>query len=798
MKFFPSQTSRLPVAAIPFLLLPLFAAAATGNLQVTVTTDGTRPLAGAVVELLSRDGETRRATTDAGGRVVISSLETGLYRVSASHDGYLGAVEPSIRVVRNKTVPINFVVRERQPGTVEEIVVVADRIKRDPFGVSSVYLDRERLRTAAGSGADVFRALDGLPGLVTTGEFSSFTVRGRGPRDNLIFVDGFPFDKVVHFDADVGEQTEIEGGGRFSIFAPNLIGGAEFSPGGWSAAYGGRAGSLLRLDVAQGNPSPSASLRIDLAGLELVYDGPSGFRDDTSIIVTARHFDFGMLFDTIGEEDIGEPVMSDLIVKTHTQIDSSNELEFLLLYTPETEDRDVSHVLASENLEDRELLEIEQDSALVGITWSWLFGTDGRWENRFYFRDSDKTSSEGEAFPDSEPMLLPIDQVPIRENIFTLEEKETEIGWRSDLTTSNRWGLFSAGLRLADLDLDFATTLDGDWIRYEYDGRSDFRPDPSQRYIVLTPEFTNSSFSRNEIQYSVYAEQMIERGAFGVRAGLRYEYDGFSDESYLSPRFALNYQYSPLTRFSATAGRFYQSPRYLDRAADLANFDLENERIDHVSLGVEHSLGSQWNLLVEIYYQELSDLVTDGDRVTGRASNNGEGTSYGLDVVVNRQFDNGWSANAVYAYNNATLNDNDGEGEYDADYNYEHLISIASRWEINDRWQVSFRWKYATGRPRDDFVVYEDVLADIGGPLRFSQEYTARNTLRWDDFHTLNARVDYRRPLGPVDFIAFLDVLNVYGAATTDEREFNAATGSVVEDDGETLPLIGIRFEKTW
>ena len=119
-------------------------------------------------------------------------------------------------------------------------------------------------------------------------------------------------------------------------------------------------------------------------------------------------------------------------------------------------------------------------------------------------------------------------------------------------------------------------------------------------------------------------------------------------------------------------------------------------------------------------------------------------------------------------------------------------------WELSERWQFSFRWKYATGRPRDDFIIYEDVLAAVGGPLRFSQESTTNNTLRWEDFHRLNARVDYRRPLGPVDFIAFIDVLNVYASASTDEREFNSATGELKAEDGEAIPLFGIRFEKTW
>ena len=773
------------------------ARAQTGGIDIAISGYDGRALEGVSIVAESRDGDTYQATTDATGSTSLEELEAGLYRITASLAGYTSVVEPSLRVVREKTVPFRIRMRAANEN-METVVVVAEAVNSDPYGpVSNTFLDREHLRTAAGSGSDVLRALDGLPGLVSTGEFANFTVRGRGPRDNLILVDGIPYDRVVHFDESIGEQEDVNGGGRYSIFAPTLIEGAEFSPGGWSAAYGGRNGSLLKLDVARGNPSPSASLRLDIAGAEFIYDGPSGFHDDTSLIITARRLDFGRVFDLIEEKDLGDPVMTDLIFKTHTQINQRSELEFLILDTPETDKRDAANVLESENLEERELVDNEQDSNLFGVTWTRLYSDDWQWENRFYARDTDKTSREGEAFPDTDPMIVPVDEVPVREDILTLREKETETGWRSDVSRSNRLGQFSAGIRVSRLDLDLATTLADDWIRYEYDS-DDFRPDPMQRYITLSPENTNSAFKDSANYRAAYVEQVIEVGRWDFRTGLRYDYDGFSDEGYVSPRFGANFELSSTARLSFTAGTFYQSPRYLDRAADPANFGLKNEKTDHISLGFNRRLGRNWDVLVEGYYQRLRDLVTDLDTVTGVASNRGEGTTYGVDLVVNRQFDNGWSANAVYSYNDATLNDNDGNGEYDAPFNYENLLSVGAMWEISERWQFSFRWKYATGRPRDDFIIYEGVLAADGGPLRYSQEFTTNNTLRWEDLNRLNARVDYRRPLGPVDFIAFFDVLNVFASASSDEREFNSATGELKAEDGEAIPFFGIRFEKTW
>ena len=105
------------------------------------------------------------------------------------------------------------------------------------------------------------------------------------------------------------------------------------SPGGWSAAYGGRSGSLLKLDVAGGSPTPSASLRVDIAGLELGYEGPSGIQEDTTVYFTARQFDFGEVFEMIEELDIGQPELTDIVLKTVTTIDSDNTVEFLGILT---------------------------------------------------------------------------------------------------------------------------------------------------------------------------------------------------------------------------------------------------------------------------------------------------------------------------------------------------------------------------------------------------------------------------------------------------------------------------------
>ena len=149
-----------------------------------------------------------------------------------------------------------------------------------------------------------------------------------------------------------------------------------------------------------------------------------------------------------------------MILKTHTRLDDDDEFEFLAIYAPEEYTRDINHILAAEEdlegIEDVTLQNEDQDLALIGGTWRRMFGDDGKWINGICDRESDRVSSEGEAFPDVVPPATPADQVPVREKLLAVKEKESEFGWRSDVSFGNRLGIFSAGLHLTSNDLDYS------------------------------------------------------------------------------------------------------------------------------------------------------------------------------------------------------------------------------------------------------------------------------------------------------------------------------------------------------
>ncbi len=785
----------LAVLALPTGFAQLaHAAEAPGGITILVTDQVTdRPLANAQITITQRENNsTQSIQSDGQGRITLEQLDPGLYSVTVAKTGYAISYEASVRVLTRKNIQVDFELL--RDSTVEEVLVTA--LRADPSAsVSSTTLSRDALASAVGGGADPLLSLDGLPGLASTGEFANFSVRGRGPRDNLLLVDDLPFDKAVHFDATLGENEDVGGGGRFSIFAPNVIGGAEFSPGGWGPAYGGRAASLLKLEVADGNPSPSASFRYDLAGYEVGYDGPTGITEDSTMLFSARRLDFGAFFETIEELDIGEPILRDVILKTVVPLNQNHTLEALLIDTYEDYTRGVTHVFASPDFQDTALQDSTQNSDLYGLTLRSLIGDEAVWTNKVYYRKSDKISLEGEAFPDLVPKGSPAPSFPVRENIIRVAEAEKELGWRSGFETPNRWGVFTAGVQMAQIELNYNTLLSGDWNRYIFDG-DDFRPNPAQKYTVLTPEETNSALSQKNTNYAGYADQLFELGNWGIHTGLRLEQDGFADENFASPRFSVNWKPGSSVRYFATAGLFHQSPRYLQLAANTAN-KLKTEQITHTSIGVEYFPLERWSVLTEAYFQNLDHLVVDLDRVNGTFANIGDGTSYGVDFVVNGTVREGLYASATYSYNDAVVDRKDGRGDVAADFNRQHVATLGLTWEINDRWKVAGRYKYLSGRPDEEFVIHPNVLGD-GQPLRYSKEITQRNVGRKSDNALLNVRVDYQRAFGPIDLTAFLDVINATSASSSDDTEFDYRRGILVEDDSEAEPLIGLRLDYAW
>ncbi|MCI0436002.1 MAG: TonB-dependent receptor [Gemmatimonadetes bacterium] len=204
------------------------------------TADG-RGVATAAVQL-SAPGDTVvrfNAETDALGRFRLPGVPWGEWDVRVRRLGYTDAVERvTVSGSGSRVLEIEI---EEQALALPGLTVEADRARASferSAGATTRELTRDEMKLVPGvAEADVLRAIEMLPGVVTTSDYSSaYNVRGGSADQNLILLDGLPIYNPFHL------------GGLFSVFNADMVARAELMAGGFPAEYGGRVASVLSVE----------------------------------------------------------------------------------------------------------------------------------------------------------------------------------------------------------------------------------------------------------------------------------------------------------------------------------------------------------------------------------------------------------------------------------------------------------------------------------------------------------------------------------------------------------------------
>jgi hypothetical protein len=160
----------------------------------------------------------------------------------------------------------------------DEVEILGKRaVTSSEMGTMELSLDKiNKLPIILGE-RDVFRVLQLLPGVKSGGEASSgLYVRGGGPDQNLILLDGVPVYNASHLF------------GFFSTFNSDAISGVTLHKGGFPSRYGGRASSVIDMRMKEGNTKHyNLEGSIGIIASRLLLEGPI-IKDKTSFIVSAR------------------------------------------------------------------------------------------------------------------------------------------------------------------------------------------------------------------------------------------------------------------------------------------------------------------------------------------------------------------------------------------------------------------------------------------------------------------------------------------------------------------------------
>jgi len=160
----------------------------------------------------------------------------------------------------------------------KEVEIVGNAIEeKTQMSVIEIPVEQVKMIPALLGEVDVLKSLQLLPGVQSGGEGSSgLYVRGGGPDQNLILLDGAPVYNAMHLF------------GFFSVFNADAIKNIKLTKGGFPARYGGRLSSVLEINVKEGNMKKvSGEGSIGVIATRFMLEGPIK-KNKTSFLISGR------------------------------------------------------------------------------------------------------------------------------------------------------------------------------------------------------------------------------------------------------------------------------------------------------------------------------------------------------------------------------------------------------------------------------------------------------------------------------------------------------------------------------
>ena len=677
----------------------------------------------------------------------------------------------------NKDIYLNIRLKA-QSTQLDEVVVRAERADRN---LSSVDIGVEKLDISSITRIpvllgekDVLKTLQLLPGISTISEGSAgFSVRGGSVDQNLILLDEAPVYSASHLL------------GFFSVFNADAIRDVNVYKGGIPANFGGRAASVVDIQMKDGNSQRVAgSGGIGLISSRLTLEGPIS-RDKSSFILSGRRSYADLIAVGTGLLESGTSLyFYDLNAKINYRLNENNRI-FLSGYFGK---------------DDFGFEEFGTDwgNATGTLRWNHLFGprlfanTTFIYSNYTYgfnLDDDLKLSSGIEDFAFKEDLTL-----------FLNPDHTLKFGLNSTYHKFNPGELLTG-------DGEFAAI--GDLVM-------------EQKQSVESGLYLSSKSRFGERFSAEYGMRLSVFHQLGEGWDFRYNEDneridstwygkGELMQSYFSlePRLSMNYR---LGEFSAIKASFNRITQYLHLLSNStsgqptdtwvpSSTNVEPVTVNQYSAGYYRNfLDNNLEVSVEAYYKDMHK-VTDYEDGTNVFFNedieasivSGDGRSYGLEFYLKKKYGKltGW-----FSYTLARteiLIPEISTHWYPTSYDKTHDVALVLSYELSRRLSLSGSWIYFTGNA----VTFPSGKYEFDGYL--ASYYTERNGYRMPDYHRLDLNLhlagkEHKRFKSSWDFSVY-NAYNRHNAYLIQFRESESQSGTT---EAVKLSLFGIVPSITW
>ena len=231
---------------------------------------GEKLLGGTIYDLNSGKGT---VTNDYGFYSLTLPIDSVRIRIS-----YIGFTTQVFKDYLENDIQINFSLKNQMLNEVE-ILSSKEEFIHQKSEMSSIDLSMDKVKNlpAFFGENDIMKTIQLLPGVQTGSEGTSgIYVRGGGPDQNLILLDGVPVYNASHLF------------GFFSVFNSDAINSTKLVKGGFPARYGGRLSSVIDIKMKEGNMKKfHGQGSIGLIASKISLEGPI-IKDKTSFILSAR------------------------------------------------------------------------------------------------------------------------------------------------------------------------------------------------------------------------------------------------------------------------------------------------------------------------------------------------------------------------------------------------------------------------------------------------------------------------------------------------------------------------------
>ena len=750
----PTPESKTPI--------PPPAKAAAVNFRGKLLERGTRAiLPGVVVTVFRGEGKDAvgfEATSNENGGFTFFDLAPGVWNVRVTPSGY-HPYETTEQIVTGEVVEATYFV-ERRSYNPYDVLVKATRPKKE---VNRRTLPAAEIATVPGTLGDPILVVENLPGVARSQLGSGeIIVRGSGPLDTGVFVDGIGVPLIYHF------------GGLKSVLPASVVESIDFYPGNFSVQYGRALGGVFDAHIKRLMPDRHhGSADISLLDTSVYLEFPLGDRGGIAFAARRSYVDFILNAVIPEDSDIGlinAPRYYDYQVLGNWRPRPAHDLRFLFLGS-----------------DDRIKLLFEDPADEVGIGPSSGNASATTFFQRFM---AEYRYVPGPKFQNM--LKLSIGRDVIDFDVFG-DFRLDILVWQMQAREMATWTLADNVKLNVGLDALFTIT-DGDvrapLIPTEGEEEPDFEPDD-----FLTSRFNN----RLGLSAAPFVEAELTFGPVRLVPGIRMDYFSVADTVTFDPRLIARYQIGDWA-IKAGVGIVHQEAPIYETDEVFGNPDLE------VQNGIQYSAGVEWapreylTLEATAFYKDLDNLVArtnelimrDGELVPKVLDNGRDGRVYGAEVYIRHKFANNFRGWLSYTLSRAERFERGSSEARLFDYDQTHILAMVASYRLPRNWEVGLRWRVVSGSP--DTPVVDSVFVDqIDSYLPVLGE---TNSDRLPTFHQLDLRVDKTWVFQQWRLSAYLSLINAYNRKNIEDlsysfdfREKGGSSGLPI------LPILGVKGE---